>query len=106
MQYILVVAQEVALSPQEFIAAWNADPTCSVLAQASIDRSTKAVYEPNRSIPLPRLEVADSALPTNLLFASIQKTMQKRWVSQPTELIQLEKPDGNRILLIKCVEPQ
>lgn len=106
MQYILVVAQEVALSPQEFIAAWNADPTCSVLAQASIDRSTKAVYEPNRSIPLPRLDVADSSLPTALLFASIQKTMQKRWVSQPTELIQLEKPDGNRVLLIKRVKPQ
>ncbi|MFN8488794.1 MAG: hypothetical protein U0350_14425 [Caldilineaceae bacterium] len=106
MQYILVVAQEVALPPQEFVAAWNADPTCHRLAHASIDCSTKAVYEPNRRIPLPLLDIADADPPTALLLASIQQTMQKRQVNKPTELIQVEKPDGNRVLLIKGVEPQ
>lgn len=106
MQYILVIAKEVAFPPQAFVATWNADPTCRKLAEAAIDCSTKAVYEPDSRVPLPLLEVTDKSAPSAAILASIQKTFQKKYTHQPTEIIQLEKPNGQRVLLIKQANPQ
>ena len=59
MQYILVIAKEVAFPPEAFITTWNADPTCRALAEADIDCSTKVVYEPDSRVSLPLLEATN-----------------------------------------------
>ena len=105
MHYMLVVSKDVAIPPQEFVAKWNADPTCRVVARASIDYSTKSVYEPNAAgSPLPVLETFACDVATAPFYELIKIILCKPRGHKPTEIIQLEKPNGARVLLIKGAE--
>src|SRR4051794_6783279 len=97
MQYTIVVAKDVAISTQDFVATWNADPACCALACATVDDSTKAVYEPGTIYALPMLEMLTAESCPQTFYRLIRRTLQTR---QQTEIIQLEKPNGARVLVV------
>ena len=102
MYYMLVVSQDVAISPQDFVVQWNANPTCCTVARASVDYSTKYVYEPCATgAPLPTLDLFDEDGATQPFYELIKTVLCKQPVGKSPEIIQLEKPNGTRILLIK-----
>ena len=100
MQYTIVIANGVAISTQDFVATWNADPACCAFACANVDYSTKAVYEPGTTYALPVLEAATAEICPQAFYKLIRRTLQTR---QQTEIIQLEKPNGARVLLVRGV---
>ncbi len=101
MQYTLVVARDVAILPQDFVNQWNADPACRAIAYASLDDSTKAVYKLGVTYPLPTLEIGAANVDPALFYALIKRILQQQSVCRPTEMIELEKPNGARVLVIK-----
>ncbi|CAN5765111.1 hypothetical protein BH10CHL1_BH10CHL1_40870 [soil metagenome] len=105
MQYTLVVAKDVASLGQDFVAQWNADPACYAIAYADIDHSTKSIYEPGVTTALPMLKVA-AEFDTATLYLLIKRTLQKTALSEPIEIIEVAKPNGARVLLIKCASSE
>ena len=104
MQYTLIIAKNVEISPQDFVSQWNADPVCRAITYASIDDSIKSVYASGVAYPLPALEIRAAKIDPAIFYALIKRILQQHSVCRPTELIELEKPNGARVLLIKGVE--
>ncbi len=101
MQYTLVVAKAVAIPAQDFVTQWNADPICYALAYARIDGSTKSVYASGVTVALPMLEVGAVDVDRAMFHRLIKRTLQKSLLYQPTEIVELAKPNGARVLLVK-----
>ncbi len=102
MHYMLVVSKDVAIPPQEFVAKWNADPPCRAVARASVNYSTKSIYEPGAAgAPLPVLETLAVDVATTTFYDLIKVILCKQRGHKSTEIIQLEKPNGTRVLLVK-----
>ena len=105
MHYTLIVSKDVAIPPQDFVAKWNADPACRAVASASVDYSMKSVYEPGAACaPLPALEMFAKDVTVYTFYELIKAVLGKQPGCTPTEIIQLEKPNGTRVLLVKRAE--
>jgi len=113
MNYVLVVSKDLAIPLQDFVARWNADPTCRAVARASVDYSTKSVYAPC-AVPLPALELFEEDAAIYPFYELIQTVLCKQPVCKQavckpaacksTEITQFEKPNGARVLLVKAAE--
>lgn len=103
MQYTIVVASKLAFAPQDFAAAWNADPTGRAIAKASTDQRVKSVYEPGAKDALLASLDVKADIETNEVCDSVQNFLRQQ-LQEQTEIIQVEKPDGTRFLVIKGIE--
>ncbi|MCX6043800.1 MAG: hypothetical protein NT075_01710 [Chloroflexi bacterium] len=101
MQYTLVVAKDVAIPVQDFVTQWNADPACYAMAYASIDDSIKSVYSPDVRTALPTLDVQPVEIDQATFHALIKRTLQTSPLYPPTEIVELAKPNGTRVLVVK-----
>jgi hypothetical protein len=104
MKYTIVVTKDVVLPPQEFVNRWNADSACRAVACASVDYSTKSVYEPGVTGALPALDLSTIDVNPVTFYGLIIRILQKQQVYKQTEIIELEKPNGERVLVIKGAE--
>ncbi len=46
MDYQIALPPDLGLSPAEFVTSWNADPASRTVAEARLDQSPRAQYEP------------------------------------------------------------
>ena len=103
MQYTIVVTSKLAFAPQDFAAAWNADPKGRAIAKAHTDQRVKSVYEPGAKDAFLTSLYVQADIETTEVCHSVQNFL-RRQLQEQTEIVQVEKPDGTCFLVIKGIE--
>jgi hypothetical protein len=102
MNYQIVIAPELSISTEDFIATWNDSPKCRAVAAARLDAPAHRSYEPlTASVVLIGLV---SGIATNALYDLIKHVLIKKGVSKRVEITQIEQPDDKRIIIIKMIK--
>jgi hypothetical protein len=105
VDYQIALSPELGLSPEDFVAGWNETPECNAVAVAHMEEAASTQYDP--------LLIGGAAavlggvainLASNALYDLIKSVLVKRGVRQQVEIVHMDQPDGNRLLVIKIVE--
>ena len=105
MDYHIALAPDLDLSARDFCLAWNETPECRVAAQARPAEPDSAEYSPD--LVAGAVAVLGSVvvgLATNALYDLIKAALIQRGVRTRTEMIQLDQPDGTRLIVVKIVK--
>ncbi len=101
MEYQLVFAPSLEITPADFVTDWNEDGSTRDVAQAQIVSSTTKVY--NGALLDAVLLVVNSVilpLGTNALYDLIKGIVVKQKKHKHIKLTQLDQPDGTHLLVI------
>ena len=105
MDYQIALSPDLGLHPEAFAAAWNATAECRAVSEARVATSTAAQFDPSLTnalmVVLGNVAVG---LATNILYDLIKDALAKRGVSRQTEFVQIDRPDGTRLLVVKTAE--
>jgi hypothetical protein len=105
MDYKIVLSPELALEPADFVAAWNDTPTCRAVAEASLATWTVAQFDPTL---LSQAGVVLSGVAlgvvSDAVYDLIKRVLARQGVRKCTEILELEQPDGSRLLVVMIVE--
>ncbi len=103
MDYQIVLQPELNLSPGDVVEAWNGMPECQKVAKAHLTESTSTQCSLFAAAGVALSSVALGVI-SNTLFDLIKKVFVKKGVTKQTEIIQLDQPDGSRLLVVKIIE--
>ena len=105
MDYQIALSPDLGLSAEDFVSAWNETPECRAVAEARPDRSAAAQYGPTLLAgALAVLGGVAINIVSNALYDLIKQALARRGVKTQTEIVQLDRPDGTRLLVVKIVE--
>ena len=102
MQYQIVVAPEVGVSPEAFALAWNADAQSSVAAEARVEAQPGASYDPvgiSTVVVDLLIGVAGSAL-YDLVRHVLAQALDQPSAQQRIAIQQIDRPDGTHTLVV------
>jgi hypothetical protein len=105
MEYHVALSPELGLSPEQFVAAWNATADCQAAAEASVTSPRSAQFDP--TLLGVTLTVASSlalGVASNALYDLIPQLLAGQGVRKRTEILQVEQPDGSRLLVVTITE--
>jgi hypothetical protein len=93
------------VSPAEFVAAWNAAPECRAVAEAHLEHPGGVQYDPALvAAGLAVLAGLASGVAGNALYDLIKELLFRQGFRKHTEIVQLEQPDGSRMLVVTIIE--
>ena len=105
MDYHVALSPELDLSPEKFAAAWNEAPECRDLAQARLSQTRSAqFYGTLLTVTLTVLSSLVLGAAGNALYDLIKELLWQQGVRKRTEIVQLEQPDGSRLLVVTMGE--
>lgn len=105
MEYQIAVPPDLDVKPAGFVETWNEDPACRAVAEARVAESTAEHYDP--ALVAGGLAVLGSValgVASNALYDLIKRVLTRQGVRQQIEIMQLDQPDGSRLLVVKIVE--
>lgn len=104
MDYQIALPPELGVSPAEFIAAWNADAKCRAVAEAHIEHPSGVQYDPVLvAAGLAVLAGLASGVAGNALYDLLKELLFRQGVRKRMEIMQLEQPDGSRLLVVTII---
>ncbi|MGH7492896.1 MAG: hypothetical protein ACREOO_10935 [bacterium] len=109
MNYEIAVPPELRISPDDFVAAWNETPECreAAIAHKAEPRTRTRSFDPSSLTPaLAVLGTVAAGVGTNALYDLIKQALTRKGVKKQTEITQIERPDGTKILIVKIIENQ
>lgn len=103
MDYQIALSSELGVSPADFAAAWNETAACREVATADLVASTFRHYDPSllAAAALTVLRDVSLGVAGNALYDLIKQALAGRGVRRETEIIQVERPDGTRLLIVR-----
>lgn len=106
MEYQIALSPELGVSPADFVAAWNETAACRAVATAGLAESTSRHYDPSlvAAAALTVLRDVSLGVAGNALYDLIKQTLAGRGVRRETAIIQVERPDGTRLLIVRIRE--
>ena len=105
MDYQIALSPELGLSPEAFVSGWNERPDCQEVAQARLEEGAGASYDPLLAgAALAVLGSVAINLASNALYDLIKGVLIEQGVRRETEIVQVEGPDGSRLLVVKITE--
>ena len=109
MEYQIALSPDLALSPADFVAAWNEDRASQQVAEAHLSSSSGAKYDPalvDGAIAV--LSVVGNVglgVITNAIYDVLKLVMVKHGGGHKhTHIMEVKKPDGTSILVIDIDE--
>jgi hypothetical protein len=105
MEYQVALSPELGLSSEDFVRAWNETAACRAVADASVTSPRSAQFDP--SLLGVTLTIASSlalGAAGNALYDLIRELLMGRGVRRQTEIVQIEQPDGSRLLVVTITE--
>lgn len=103
----LALDPDLPLTAADFAAAWNDTPTCAAAATADVAPADPAAYFlPPELLAAGLVVLSDVSInvASNALYDLIKTTLARRSVKKTTEIIQIEQPDGTKVLVVRIVE--
>ena len=105
MDVHLALAPGLGLSAADFCQAWNDTPPCRAAAEARPAEPDAVQFNPELvSAAVTLLGTVAVGLATNALYDLIKAALLQRGVHKRTDLIQIDPPDGTRLIVIAIVE--
>lgn len=104
MEYQLIFSPRVGLTPNEFVATWNAEETTLAVAQARLTAGTAQAYNPLVDLVSLVLTTVGLGLATNALYDVIKKAVEKKSPKKHLKITKLDQPDGTHLLTIDIDE--
>jgi hypothetical protein len=105
MDYQIALSPELGLSPQDFVTAWNKAPERRALAGAVLSRPGAAQYDPALlTVTLSVLGSLALGVAGNALYDLIKELLMEQGVRKRTEIVQVDQPDGSRLLVVTITE--
>ena len=105
MAYHIALDPKLAVSPAEFITAWNQTPECLAVGKAERSAEASAEFDPLLAAAL--VTIASSLLvniASNIFYDLIKEALARQGVTKRTEIIEMTRPDGTRLLIVKIEE--
>ncbi|MFQ5814822.1 MAG: hypothetical protein ACE5I2_16715 [Anaerolineae bacterium] len=105
MEYQIALPPELGLSSEEFVAGWNDDQDCLAIAEAGLAEPTTKQYDP--TLATAALAVLGSValnVASNAIYDLIKHVLAKKGVRRDVEIMQLDQPDGSRLLVVKIID--
>jgi hypothetical protein len=107
MDYQVALSPELGLSPQEFVASWNALPAAREQAEARLEQSTATTYNPDLLVPI--LDVASGivlGMAGNAFYDVLKQIVLKpEHHMRKVHIERHEEADGRKVLIIDLEEP-
>ncbi len=100
MEYQLALSPDLDLDPDSFVEAWNADAECRAAAEARLE-ATPASYDLGTAAAV--ILGVGTGMAANAFWDLIKTFIEGR-VRRRTEITQLERPDGTRVLVVRIEE--
>ena len=103
MDYLIVFEPELGIDPESFVAAWNQEPDCQVVTTARLERgqATSYGFDVLALLGAVALELGGAALYDLIKHVVAQ---HKGILTQSLELIEIEQPDGTRVLAVRLAK--
>jgi len=105
MDYQIALSPELGVSPQDLVDAWNETPACRAVAQATLEQPSGAQYDP--TLMVAALTVVSSlalGIAGNMIHDLIKERLAEQGARKRTEIVQVEQPDGSRLLIVTITE--
>lgn len=100
MEYQIVLAPDLDLSPADFVAAWNKDPEHRAKAEARLDSAAAHAYDPFVAGAIAVLVTLGGGIATNALYDLLKQLFVKRGEHRRIKITTVKRPDGSEIQVI------
>ena len=101
MDYQLALSPDLALTPADFVAAWNATPECRAVAAARVEAAAGTQYDPlTLAAGVAVLGSVAINIASNALYDLIKNAIAKRRQPEDVSLRALDLPDGTRLIIV------
>ncbi len=105
MDYLIALHPELGLHAEDFVADWNETPACCEVAQARLVENVAKQFDPTLLAgALAVLGNIALGVAGNALYDLIKQALIRKGVQNQTEIVQIDQPDGTKILVVKIVE--
>ena len=105
MELRIALSPELGLDAAQFSAAWNATPECLQVARAEIVQVTGTEFGPPvLAVALGILGNLALGVAGNALYDLVKRALARGGVRRATKIVQLDQPDGTRVLLASLDE--
>lgn len=98
----IVFAPDLATNAAGFVDDWNRTPDCREVALAEVGAAAATTYDPtllDSGVAL--LSSIATGIAANMIYDRIKTLMAKRRGPAPIEIIELNQPDGTRLLIVR-----
>lgn len=98
----IAFAPELATDAAGFVDDWNRTPDCRNIAQAEVGTAAAATFDPGALVDaVALLTSVATGIAANMIYDRIKQVMAKRRGPAPVEIIELQQPDGTRLLIVR-----
>jgi hypothetical protein len=105
MEYQIALSPELDVEPENLVDAWNETPECRAVAQARLSQPSSAQYDPTvLSVVLTVFSGIAGGIASNILYDMIKERLAEQGVRKQTQIVEMEHPDGSRLLVITITE--
>jgi hypothetical protein len=100
----LALDPALPLTAADFATAWNDTPACAAADVATADPAAYFLPPELLAVGLVVLSDISVGVAGNALYDLIKTALARRSVKKTTEIIQIEQPDGTKVLVVRIVE--
>ena len=109
MDYQVILSPELSITPEAFIAAWNADPACRDTAPAVRVDAPPAGYPLDPATVLVFLGGVATTIATGVITNLISDLLKQKFFTtaqQPSsvDIVVIDHAPGTRLLVVKAPE--
>jgi hypothetical protein len=106
MEYQLALPPDLGLDPDDIVSAWNAAPERRALAEVRLAPSAGvAAFDPFLLAgAITVISTVATGVLTNVLSEQIKQLLAKKGSHAHTEIVEVELPDGKRLLVVRTEE--
>jgi hypothetical protein len=102
MEYQLVFAPGLSITPANFVTAWNEEASTQKIAQAQlVSGATSAYRGPVLEAVWLGMSSVGLGLGTNALYDLIKGVVAKQKKQKRIKITKLDQPDGKQLLIIE-----
>lgn len=103
MEYQVILAPGLGITPHQFVAAWNAEAETQTQAQASLTRPQQQGYTFGELL-IAVLTTLGGGIPTNALYDLIKALVVKKSGKKHVKLTELHQSDGTHMVVVEYEE--
>jgi hypothetical protein len=104
MEYQLALSPDLNVRPSDFVKMWNESQEYRAVAEARLDTPGAGEYNPWIDGAIAVLTTLGGGIATNALYDWIKQALVKKGVRKKTRFMQIDKPDGTRIIVVTIDE--
>jgi hypothetical protein len=105
MEYQVALSPELGLAPADLVSEWNATPASRRVADARLEHAGERRFDPTLAAgAMVVLGNVALSLASSALYDLIKAAVARRGVRRTTEVREVHRPDGTRLLVVTTTE--